>query len=148
MSTNVNIKNKRARFEYDLLDVYTAGMVLQGSEIKSIRQSKASIAEGYCAFEGDELFILNMNIAEYEKGGYANHAPTRKRKLLLNRQELEKIRKKLKDTGITVVPLRLFIGSAGYAKLEIALAKGKKLFDKREDLKQKDMKRSIDRFMK
>ncbi len=145
MNSTINIKNKRARYEYEILDKYTAGMVLKGSEIKSIRQSKASITEGYCAFEKDELYILNMHIQEYEKGGYTNHAPTRKRKLLLQRAELRKIQKKMKDVGMTIVPLRLYISEKGYAKLDIAIGRGKKLYDKREDLKQKDVKRSLDR---
>lgn len=146
--SKINIKNKRASFEYEFIDQFEAGIQLTGTEIKSIRLGKASIAEGYCTFEGNELFILNMNIAEYDKGGYTNHAPTRKRKLLLKRVELDRLQKKLKDVGLTIVPLKLFISSSGYAKLNIALAKGKKIHDKRQDLKQKDDKRRMDRAMK
>ncbi|MGD1846586.1 MAG: SsrA-binding protein SmpB [Salibacteraceae bacterium] len=144
----VQIKNRRAGFEYEFLEKYTAGLQLTGTEIKSIRNSKASIAEAYCGFKGNELFIRNMHIAEYEQGSYNNHEPRRERKLLLNRQELSKLQRKLRDKGLTVVPTLLFISDSGYAKLNIALAKGKKLYDKRQDLKQKDQQRQIDRAMK
>lgn len=142
---SVNIKNKRASFEFQLLDKYVAGIQLSGTEIKSIRLGKASITESFCSFKGDELYVVGMHIAEYELGTYANHEPRRERKLLLQRQELNKLQKKLKDQGLTIVPLRLFISESGYAKLEISLAKGKKLHDKRDSLKEKDMKRDIDR---
>jgi SsrA-binding protein len=142
---SVNIKNKRASFEFQLLDKYVAGIQLSGTEIKSIRLAKASITESFCSFKGDELYVVGMHIAEYELGTYANHEPRRERKLLLQRQELKKLQKKLKDQGLTIVPLRLFISESGYAKLEISLAKGKKLHDKRDSLKEKDMKRDIDR---
>ncbi|MBL4625657.1 MAG: SsrA-binding protein SmpB [Flavobacteriales bacterium] len=148
MSDNVNIKNRKASFEYHLIDKYVAGLQLLGTEIKSIRASKASIAEGYCIFIGSELFIKNMHIAEYSHGGFVNHEPKRMRKLLLSRQELDKLLKKTKIKGFTIIPTRLFIGKNGYAKLEIALAEGKKLYDKRESLKQADDKRSMDRTMK
>jgi SsrA-binding protein len=131
-----------------LIDKFVAGLQLLGTEIKSIRESKASIAEGYCTFMGDELFVKNMHIAEYSHGGFVNHEPKRMRKLLLSRQELDKLLKKTKIKGFTIVPTRLFIGKNGYAKLEIALAEGKKLYDKRESLKQADDKRSMDRTMK
>jgi len=144
----VNIKNRKASFEYHLIDKFVAGLQLLGTEIKSIRESKASIAEGYCTFMGDELFVKNMHIAEYSHGGFVNHEPKRMRKLLLSRQELDKLLKKTKIKGFTIVPTRLFIGKNGYAKLEIALAEGKKLYDKRESLKQADDKRSMDRTMK
>lgn len=144
----VAIKNKRASFEYEFLEKFTAGIQLLGTEIKSIRNGKASIIEGYCAFQNDELFIYNMHIAEYDKGGFVNHEPKRKRKLLLQRKELERLQKKLKDQGLTVVPTLLFIGESGYAKLNIALAKGKKTVDKRQDLKEKDDKRRMDRAMR
>ena len=144
----VNIQNKRARFEYTLLDKYVAGLKLSGTEIKSIRNSKANLSDSFCTFKDDELFIVGMHIDEYEFGNYANHQPKRDRKLLLNRQELDKIRKKLKDVGLTIVPLRLFINDKGWAKLEIAVAKGKKLHDKRNTIKDKDIQRDIDRASK
>ena len=148
MADNINIKNKKARFEYELLETFTAGLQLVGTEIKSIRNGKANIVDGFCAFTEGELYIRNMYIAEYEQAGPFNHEPKRERKLLLNRTELNKIQKKLKDQGITVVPVRLFISASGYAKLDIALAKGKKLYDKRQDVKARDTKRELDRRMK
>jgi len=148
MSTKINIKNKKAKFEYEFLEKFTAGIVLSGTEIKSIRAGKASIMEGYCFVKDNELFITNMYIAEYEQGSYNNHEPRRIRKLLLNRNEIDKLIKKKKDVGLTIIPLSLFINGKGYAKLDIALAKGKKLHDKRHDLKAKDDKRSMDRAMK
>lgn len=148
MSNTVNIKNKRASFEYEFLETFTAGIQLTGTEIKSIRAGKASIIEGYCFLKNGELFIKNMYIAEYEQGTYNNHDPKRDRKLLLNRSELDKLAKKKKDVGLTIIPLKVFINERGFAKLNIALAKGKKLHDKREDLKTKDAKRQMDRAMK
>lgn len=145
---DINIKNKRARYEYQIMDTFNAGIQLSGTEIKSIRLGKATITESFCAFKGDELLIRGMHIAEYEFGTYSNHEPKRERKLLLNRQELEKIHKKLKDQGLTIVPLRLYITQKGWAKLEIALAKGKKLYDKRESLKEKNTQRDIERASK
>lgn len=144
---DVNIVNRKASFEFHLLDKYIAGIQLTGTEIKSIRESKASIAEAYCLFINGELWVKNLNIAEYSKGSYNNHEPKRDRKLLLNKKELVKLSRKL-DKGLTIVSTRLFINEKGFAKLEIALAKGKKLFDKREDIKQKETKRDIDRRMK
>lgn len=141
-------KNKKASFEYALSDRKIAGIQLTGTEIKSIRDNKASIVEAYCLFVKGELYVRNMYIAEYDPGSYNNHQPRRDRKLLLNRTELNKLQKKLKDTGITCVPTLLFISAKGLAKLEIAIAKGKKLYDKRQDLKAKDDKRSMDRRMK
>ena len=140
---NINIKNKRARFEYQILDKFIAGIQLNGTEIKSIRLGKVTITESFCAFKKDELWIRGMHIAEYEFGTYANHEPKRERKLLLNRQELDKLQKKLKDQGLTIVPLLLFINEKGWAKLEIAIAKGKKLHDKRHDEKQKSINKEI-----
>lgn len=148
MSTGISIKNKKASFEYEFLETFTAGIQLTGTEIKSIRAGKASIVEGYCFMKNGELFIKNMYIAEYEQGTYNNHEPKRDRKLLLNRSELDKLEKKKKDVGLTIVPLKVFINNKGFAKMDIALAKGKKLHDKREDLKSKDAKREMDRAMK
>ncbi len=140
--------NRKAKYEYAFLDEFTAGLQLKGTEIKSIRNKDVSIAEGYCAFQGDELFVLNMHIAHYEQGTYNNHEPKRPRKLLLTRNELKKLQGKLKDKGLTIIPTRLFISDAGFAKLNIALAKGKKLHDKRDNIKDKDVKREMDRAMK
>lgn len=149
MSQNtVNIKNKRARFEYHLLDTFIAGIQLSGTEIKSVRRNKASILEAYCIYSGGEMWIRNMHITEYENGSFYNHQPRSDRKLLLNRKEINKIEKFLKDKGNTVIPLRIFISEKGWAKVEIALAQGKKLHDKRQDLKEKDDKREVDRAMK
>lgn len=139
------IRNKKARFRYFLEDEFVAGIQLTGTEIKSIRSGKASIVEAFCKFRKGELFVTNMYIAEYENGGYANHKPKRDRKLLLNRSELIKLEKKLRDQSATIVPLEVFINDKGLAKMKIALAKGKKLHDKRDDLKTKDLKREIDR---
>lgn len=143
---HINIKNKRATFEYQILDKYVAGIQLTGTEIKSIRNSKAMITDAFCAFKPDgALYVRNMHITEYEFGTYANHEPKRERKLLLNQQELDKLQKKLKDQGLTIIPLRLFITDKGWAKLEIALGKGKKLHDKRDSLKEKSTQREMDR---
>jgi len=149
MQKMVNIKNKKARFEYEILDKYTAGIVLTGTEIKSIRQSKASIAESFCEFnDRGELFVINMTIQEFDHATYFNHRPKAERKLLLNKKELKKLQKDVQAKGLTIVPLLLFITDKGYAKLEIALAKGKKLFDKRESIKERDTKRDLDRLKK
>lgn len=145
---NINIKNKRARFEYAILDEYVAGLQLFGTEIKSIRAGKASINEAYCLVKDGEAFIRNMYVDEYENGGHFNHEVRRDRKLLLNRQEIDKIHKKLKTKGYTLVPLNLFVNQKGLAKLKIGVAQGKKLHDKREDLKAKDTKRDLDRLKK
>lgn len=142
---SVDIRNKKAEFRYFLTDRFTAGIQLVGTEIKSIRGNKASIGEAYCRIHKGELFVYNMYIAEYHNGGYTNHEPRRARKLLLNKHELRKIDRKLKDVGQTVVTTRLFINEKGLAKLEIAIAKGKKLGDKRDSLKEKDLKREADR---
>ena len=142
---NVNIQNKKARFEYELLDIYTAGMQLLGTEIKSIRLGKASIAEAYCFMKDGELWIKGMNIAEYDFGNINNHDPIRERKLLLQKHELQKIEKKLKDQGITIVPLKVFLTNRGLAKIDVALAKGKKIYDKRNTIKDRDIKRDLDR---
>tara|TARA_A100001011_G_C13921121_1_gene679184 strand:+ start:57 stop:521 length:465 start_codon:yes stop_codon:yes gene_type:complete len=145
----VNIKNNRARFEFEILDQFTAGIVLTGTEIKSIRNNKASIAESFCEFnEKEELFAVNMYIEEYAFGTRFNHRPRGSRKLLLNRKELKKLNKEVKNTGLTIVPLKLFINEKGFAKILIALAKGKKLYDKRETIKDRDNKRDLDRVKK
>ena len=149
MQKNINIQNKKARFEYEILDKYTAGIVLTGTEIKSIRNSKASIAESFCEFnDNGELFVVNMYIEEYLYGTHYNHRPRATRKLLLNKRELKKLNREVKNSGLTIVPLKLFMNDKGYAKLIIALAKGKKLYDKRESMKDKDNKRDLDRIKK
>lgn len=149
MQNKINIQNKKARFLYEILDKYTAGIVLSGTEIKSIRSSKASIAESFCEFnEQGELFVINMTVEEYKFGNYYNHRPKAERKLLLNKRELKKLEKEVKNSGLTIVPLKLFINDNGYAKLNIALAKGKKLYDKREAIKDRDNKRNLDRVKK
>ena len=148
MSSSVDIKNKKAKYEYEYLEIFTAGIQLKGTEIKSIRNNKASIAEAYAVMIKNELFIRNMYIGPYENGSHYNHEDKRDRKLLLQKTELSKIQKKLKNNGLTVVPTKLFISSKGWCKVNIALAKGKKIHDKREDLKSKDAKREMDRKMK
>ena len=149
MQKRINIQNKRARFEYEILDEFIAGIVLSGTEIKSIRNSKASIAESFCEFnEKGELFAVNMYIEEYAFGTRFNHLPRGSRKLLLKKRELKKLNREVKNTGLTIVPLKLFINDKGFAKITIALARGKKLFDKRETLKDRDNKRDLDRVKK
>jgi SsrA-binding protein len=149
MQKTVNILNKKAKFQYDILDKYTAGIVLTGTEIKSIRSGKASIAEGFCEFnDKEELFVINMTIQEYAYGNHYNHLPKAERKLLLNRKELKKLKKEMDIKGNAVIPLRLFINDRGLAKLVIALGKGKKLYDKRETIKDRDNKRDLDRIKK
>ena len=139
MQKKINILNKKARFAYEILDKYTAGIVLTGTEIKSIRSSKASIAESFCEFnDKGELFVINMTIEEYAFGNYYNHRPKAERKLLLNKKELKSLHKDIQTKGLAIIPLRLYINENGYAKLEIALAKGKKLFDKRDTIKDRD----------
>ncbi len=144
----INIKNRKASHEYEFIDKYVAGIALKGTEIKSIRNSQVNMSDSYCVFIVDELWIRNLHISEYVNGGYINHEPKRERKLLLKRTELEKIHGKVKTKGITIIPLRLFVNEKGKAKVEIALAKGKKIFDKRESLKEKDNKRNLDRIKK
>ena len=147
-STPINIKNKRASFDYEFIDTYTAGIVLKGTEIKSIRQGKASLVDTFCYFVRGELWVKNMHIAEYFYGSYNNHAARRDRKLLLTRKELRKLERDTQAPGFTIVPTRLYINEKGLAKVVIALAKGKKEFDKRETLKEKDARREMDRFLK
>lgn len=145
MSNDILIKNRKASFEYEFLEKYIAGMVLLGSEIKSIREGKANIAEGYCYFKKGELWVKGINIAEYGHATHYNHEPLRERKLLLSKNELKKLQKSVKNVGLTIIPVKLFINKKGWAKLEIALAKGKKLYDKRESIKEKSVKRDLDR---
>lgn len=142
----ISIKNKKASFEYFLIDRYTAGIVLTGTEIKSIREGKASIVESYCSFEGDELYVIGMHIAEYIFGTYNNHVPKRDRKLLLTKKELRKLKAKRAEKGYTIIPVELFVNDRGLAKMEIALAKGKHFYDKRNSLKEKDSKKEIREF--
>ena len=145
---SISISNRKARFEYELLEVFTAGIQLLGTEIKSLRAGNANLAEAYCYVQQSEVWITGMYIAEYQYGSYMNHEPKRLRKLLLNKKEINKISSALQNVGITIVPLKLYITEKGWAKIDIALAKGKKLHDKREDLKQKDDKRQMDRALK
>ena len=148
MKNNVNIKNKKASYEFELIEKFTAGIQLVGTEIKSIRESKAEISSAFCQLVKGELFIKNMYISEYTFGNVNNHEPVRDRKLLLNKRELYKLSKKTTEKGLSIIPLRLFLSKRGFAKIEIAIGRGKKLHDKRESLKQNDAKRSIDRAMK
>ena len=147
-AASINIKNRRASFDYEFIDTYTAGIVLTGTEIKSIRLGKASLADTYCYFVNGELWVKNMHVAEYFYGSYNNHVARRERKLLLTRKELRKLERASKNPGFTIVPVRLFINEKGLAKLVVALAKGKREYDKREALKEKEDKRSIDRMFK
>lgn len=148
MQKTVNILNKRAKFDYEILDKYTAGIVLTGTEIKSIRLGKASIAESFCEFHNGELFVINSHIEEYLYGNHYNHKAKSERKLLLNKRELRKLEKDLQNKGLTVIPLRLFTNEKGLAKLDIALCRGKKNYDKRETIKDRDSKRDLDRIKK
>ncbi|WP_400079379.1 SsrA-binding protein SmpB [Winogradskyella sp. R77965] len=149
MQKTVNILNKKAKFQYEILDKYTAGIVLTGTEIKSIRSGKASIAESFCEFnDREELFVINMTVEEYAFGNYYNHKPKAERKLLLNRKELKKLKKEMDVKGNAIIPLKLYINEKGFAKLIIGLGKGKKLYDKREVIKDRDNKRDLDRIKK
>jgi len=146
---NINIKNKKAKFEYELLDTYVAGIVLAGTEIKSIREGKASITQSFCEFnDKGELFAINMQVDEYSHASHFNHRPKAERKLLMQRRELKKLRKDVTTSGLTIVPLNLFINDRGLAKVRIALAKGKKLYDKRDTIKDRDSKRNLARVKK
>lgn len=147
-SGNVNIKNKKATFDYELIDTYTAGIVLTGTEIKSIRDSKASLVDTFCFFVDGELWVKNMHIAEYFYGSYNNHSTKRDRKLLLTQKELRKLNQDAKNPGFTIVPIRLFINEKGLAKLVIALAKGKREYDKRQSIKENEDKREMARAFK
>ena len=148
MDNKINIKNKKAYYDYEIVEKLFAGIQLAGTEIKSIRQGKVSLADSYCYFVNNELWLTGVRISEYDQGSYNNHDPYRDRKLLLNRKELNKLEKKTREKGFTIMALRLFIGNSGYAKIEIGLARGKKQYDKRDAIKQKDMKRDMDRLGK
>ena len=144
----IEIRNKKASYLFEFLEKFIAGIQLTGTEIKSIRQGKANLTDAYCFFRDHELYVKNMHIAEYEYGTYTNHDPVRERKLLLKRSELKRLEKKVNERGLTIVVIRLFINERGLAKVEIALARGKKEYDRREDIKQRDAKRDIDRMKK
>lgn len=143
--SNIRIKNKRATFEYFLEEKLTAGIVLTGTEIKSIRDGKCSLADSYCLFKNDEIFVIGMHIAEYTQGTYNNHDPKRDRKLLMTKREIRKWKNKVNEKGFTVIPYELYINEKGFAKVNVALARGKHFFDKRESLKEKDSRREMDR---
>ncbi len=144
----ISIKNKRAYFDYEILEKYTAGLVLTGTEIKSVRAGKVSLADSFCYVKDHEAFVKNLTISEYEFGSYNNHEPGRDKKLLLQKAEIRKLSRKTRESGLTLIVLRIFISEKGYAKLDMALAKGKKLYDKRETIKQKDNKRQLERMQK
>tara|TARA_R110001592_G_scaffold22214_2_gene88654 strand:+ start:913 stop:1380 length:468 start_codon:yes stop_codon:yes gene_type:complete len=144
-SNNINIKNRRASYEFEFIDKYVAGMQLQGTEIKSIREGKVQLQDSYCFFKNGELYIKQLHIAQFSEGSYNNHVTDRERKLLLTKRELSKLETKLEEKGLSIIPLRLFITDRGFAKTEIALGKGKKLFDKRNSIKDKDIKRDLER---
>jgi len=148
MANTINIKNKKAWHDYEILEKFTAGLKLQGTEIKSVRLGKVSLVDSYCLFEKGELYVRGMQIAEYAWGSYNNHQPARDRKLLLNRKELNRLERKVRDGGITIVTLRIYISESGYAKLDIALARGRKEYDKREVIKRKDTQRQMERMHK
>ena len=149
MTKKINIKNRKAGFKFKLMDEYTAGIVLNGTEIKSLREGKASIAEGFCEFnDKNELFVVNINIQEYRYGNNYNHKPKAIRKLLLNKSELKKLKKEVNNSGITIIPTSLYINEKGLAKMKISLAKGKKLFDKREILKKRDIEKKLNKVKK
>jgi SsrA-binding protein len=144
-SNDINIRNRQASYEFELLDKYIAGLVLKGTEIKSIREGKVNLQDGYCYFNSNELFVKGINITPYAQGTHYNHEAQRERKLMLKRMELKKLERKVEEKGLTLVPVRLFINDRGYAKLEIALARGKKTHDKRENIKERDAKRELNR---
>jgi len=148
MSANINIRNKKAFHDYEITDRYTAGIQLTGTEIKSIRSGRASLGEAYCIFENGELYVRGMQIADYAWASFNSHLPGRDRKLLLNKKELRKLQRKVKESGLTIAALKLFISNSGYAKLEIGLARGKREYDKRESIKRKDTQRQMDRIHK
>ncbi len=144
----VVVTNRRAKFEYELLEIFQAGIMLTGTEVKSLRSGKANLQEAYCYVEGNEAFIKGMNIPVYDKGGYTNHDPNRTRKLLLRKKEIAKLRKGLEQKGYTIVPLKVYFGDRNLVKMDIALGRGKKTFDKRDSIKDRDTKREVDRQIK
>lgn len=148
MKNTINIKNRKAKFNYEFLDKYTAGIKLAGTEIKAIRQGKASISESFCEFHNHELFVINMHVEEYSHATHFNHNPKSERKLLLQKRELKKLEKEVTNSGLTIIPIRMFINDRGLAKLQITLAKGKKLYDKRNTIKDREDKRRLDRIQK
>ena len=148
MANRINIRNKKAYHDYEILEKYVAGLQLLGTEIKSIRMGRVSLGESYCLFQNNELYVKGMQIADYAWGSFNKHVPGRDRKLLLNRQELKKLNRKTRESGLTIIALRIFMAESGYAKLEIGLAKGKKEYDKRETIKRKDTQRQMDRLQK
>ena len=141
----INIKNKKARFEFEFVDTFVAGLVLKGTEIKSIREGKVSLTEAYCYFRRNELFIKQMHIAPYSMAASYNHDAVRERKLLLSKKELDRLETKFSEKGLSIIPVRIFVNDKGLAKMEIALGRGKKMHDKRQDIKEKDSKRELDR---
>ena len=145
---DINIRNKKARFDYEITDTYTAGIVLTGTEIKSIREGKASLVDTYCLIEKGEVWVKGMNISEYFYGSYNNHVARRDRKLLLNRKEIAKLQKQSDDPGYTIVPLKVFINDRGLAKMQIGVGRGKKQYDKRQSIRERDDKRQLDRLFK
>jgi SsrA-binding protein len=148
MGNKINIRNKKAYHNYEILEKYIAGIQLQGTEIKSIRLGKVSLVDSYCLFENNELYVRGMQIADYAWGSYNKHLPGRDRKLLMTRHELKKLQRKTRESGLTITTLRIFISENGYAKLEIGLARGKREYDKRETIKRKDTQRQMDRLQK
>ena len=147
-TVNINIKNRRASFDYEIIETFDAGIVLTGTEIKSIRQGKAGLTDTYCLVINGELWVKNMYIAEYSQGSYNNHLTHRDRKLLLNKKEIQKIAKAAEQSGFSIVPLRVFLNDRGFAKMVIAIARGKKLFDKRQSIKEREDKRAMERMFK
>jgi SsrA-binding protein len=144
-SDNINIKNRQAGYEYELLDKYVAGIVLTGTEIKSIREGQVNLQDGYCYLNNGEVFVKGINITPYAQGTHYNHEATRERKLLLKKSEINKLEGKIEEKGLTLVPIRLFINDRGYAKMEIAIGRGKKMHDKRESIKEREAKRELNR---
>ncbi|MBS1506078.1 MAG: SsrA-binding protein SmpB [Chitinophagales bacterium] len=148
MEKQIDIKNKKAFFEFEFLDRYPAGVMLTGTEIKSVRLGNVNMSDAWCYFSKGELFVKNLNISPYEKGTHYNHEPLRPRKLLLRKKELEKLQVKIKEKGLTIIPTRVFLSDRGLAKIEVALAKGKKLHDKRDTIKMREAKRELQRINK
>ena len=148
IAATVNILNRKASFNYFITDSWEAGIALTGTEIKAVREGKVNLTDGYCIFKNDDLWIKNLHISAYADGGYSNHAPRRERKLLLHRYQLRRLFSKLKEKGVTLIPVRMYINDRGFAKIELGLARGKKMYDKRESIKDAEAKRDIGRIMK